>query len=207
MKNKDLGEINKKNIAKVAMQVMYEHGIDNTTKDMIANNTEFAKITIERHFRTKSDLVFAAVMECIEEQNSLFFDKFDVLFKGLTGKEMLIKFFDEMYEHIIKYPKSFVLQAEALCYFYRTNDFERKDTLAKSAPFRIMLDKILETGKEDGTIKLEWSIRNEGIYTCDRIFGFLTIFFYQAMGIEGFEPEARIIFRKLLDDSLSRYIK
>lgn len=76
------------------MQVLYRDGFHATGMDKLVKETGVSKMTIYKHFRTKEDLILAALRLRDEEFRNTFFRNVE---KGATTpKERLLAIFDAM---------------------------------------------------------------------------------------------------------------
>lgn len=156
MANEEIREKNVELALRTAIKLFLEHGIQNTTREMIARESNLSRKSTERYFPTKTELVVQASEwvghrlreDMLSFRPSLFTD-------GEHKAEDILKLaLAEMRKLLLDEPRIFVCYAEFKAYLYRNSDDRARDyrRFMEAVDLRGLLKKTFELGQQDGTL-------------------------------------------------------
>ena len=173
-------ELKKQNMER-ALQSMYDlclqHGIDNTTKEMVARASKISRATVDRYFINKSEGVIQMAEwlgNKLHTQNRHL--ETELASGKHTGAEMLIRYMDVVKDLFYKDPNLFVFVTELKPYIYRNCPetvpaFRR---LADVFGHRSALNKIFLCGIKDGSLEPDLDPEKETDYLTEFYCGYLS---------------------------------
>lgn len=176
MANEEIRRANIETVLQAAINLFIEHGIENTTREMLARASGLSRRSTERYFPTKPDCVVQAAawfakaltedLECmkmLEEGNH-------------AADEVLRKFFEDMKLSLMKEPRIFICFAEAKGYIYRNCNDRATDykNFLEAIGWRRILQKIFEKGEQDGTLKCQFGPEKTARYLANTMVSFFS---------------------------------
>ena len=176
MANEEIRLANMEKVLQVAVALFIEHGIENTTREMLARSSGLSRRSIERYFPAKSDYVVQAAIwyakvlaQRLESEKMLDGDQY-------TADQVLKAFFAELKAELVEEPRIFVCFAEAKGFIYRNcedraNDYQR---LLDAIGWQRILQKIFEKGGKDGTLKSNHDPEKIARYLANTIVSFFS---------------------------------
>ncbi len=164
----------KKLILDAAQKVFFRKGLEDTTMDDIARESELAKGTLYLYFRSKEDIQYEISMKGAEMLNkkmlSVVNDKSSGLENLLAVGWEFIKFAEEEHE---------IFQ---MFLFFQKIDIQRlaiprekvEDYFLYYSPFRLLID-LVEKGIADGSLRADLPVNNTATTLWSSIMGLLIV--------------------------------
>jgi AcrR family transcriptional regulator len=176
MANEEIRLANIEIVLQTTMKLFLEHGIENTTREMIARASGLSRRSTERYFPTKSACVVevAAWYGKKLREESLSAQLIDD--HTHTAAELLKLFLYEMKQILIDDPRIFACYAEFKAYLYRNSEHRDQDyrRFADAVGSRDVLRKIFETGEKDGTVTAHYGPEANASYLINTILSYFS---------------------------------
>lgn len=176
MANEEIRRANVEKVLQTAIDLFVEHGIENTTREMLARASGLSRRSTERYFPAKTDCVVQA---------SQWFAR--ALFENLESTKMLEDgshpadeilrtFFEELKHSLLKEPRIYIGFAEVKGYIYRNCEDRSTDyqNLLEAIGWQQVLQKIFERGEQDGTLQCQFSPEKTTRYLANTIVSFFS---------------------------------
>jgi AcrR family transcriptional regulator len=163
----------------VSCKLFVENGIENVTKEMIADASGLSRKSIDRYFEGKADCVIR-IMEwllyAIRDSMTMKYPHSIFTDGEHSGAELLRKYMVDIKAMFLKWTNVFVLFSEYRNFVYRnSNELERRytDMLNMVGSHRIRM-RIFTLGMEDGTLRSDIDARRAEHYFVEMYLGYLS---------------------------------
>jgi AcrR family transcriptional regulator len=189
-----------------------DHGIDNVTKERIADASGLSRKTIDRYFPSKTDCVVRAIDWLLESISDSIMVNYPMsLFTDgeHTGADILRMYFGDLRKLFFGEPNICVLYAEYRSYIYRSAEYYEQgygEFWSKIGGHRLR-EKIYALGYKDGSIMLDGLVGKDfhfvEVYFCNSFLGFLSNL---AVSINQYSrDEVEALFDRYANDILRLY--
>jgi AcrR family transcriptional regulator len=171
MANEEVRIANIETVLKVSASLFIEHGIQNTTREMIARASGLSRRSTERYFPSMTDCVVQAA-EYIGKEIYKKFRAVQMLESNqYTADQILEVYLEDMKQLLLEEPRLFACYAEFKAYLYRNSPNSERDyiTFGHAIGCRSTLEKIFELGKKDRTVLAHYSPENNASYLVNTI--------------------------------------
>jgi AcrR family transcriptional regulator len=151
-------EIKRKNVdlaLQTAAELFIDHGIENTTREMIARTSGLSRKSIERYFPSKASYTVQAA-EWLGRQLRQEVRPFsESMLSAHTAAELLAFYLDDLKQLCLRRPRVFIFFTELKAFIYRNSEDSERDftRFMDAAGYRKLLERIFRKGAEDGTIE------------------------------------------------------
>lgn len=155
MANEEIRQTNIEHVLQTAIELFVEHGIENTTREMIARASGLSRRSTERYFPTKTECVVQAaewfgrdIYEKSETRKMLHNEDY-------LASEILQAYLGEIKQILLKEKRVFACYAEFKAHLYRNSEHRDVDYMrfANAVGCRRILRQIFERGQEDDSVK------------------------------------------------------
>ena len=151
-RKKEPQNVHRKNISKVAEQLFYKKGIENTSMNEIAKEAGYSKATLYVYFKNKEELVGILVLESMQK----LYDSIKLaLEESKDTKERYNKICYGLVKYQEEFPFYFKLVLENINIDFETTQFlpEEKETFLIGEQINDLLIDFLQQGIEGGEIR------------------------------------------------------
>jgi AcrR family transcriptional regulator len=162
-------------VLEASAKLFIEHGIQNTTREMIARASGVSRRSTERYFPTMTECVVQTAEWFGRKLNSEF--KTQGMFDGThQASEILMVFFQEMKNVLDTDTRIFAWYAEFKAYLYRNSDDRERDyrRFMNAIGARRELERIFILGIADGTVTSHYTPENSAKYLIHTIMAFFS---------------------------------
>ncbi|MBQ4524252.1 MAG: TetR/AcrR family transcriptional regulator [Lachnospiraceae bacterium] len=151
-RKKEPQNVHRKNISKIAEQLFYEKGIENTSMNDIAKEAGYSKATLYVYFKNKEELIGILVLESMQKLHD--YIKL-ALEESNDTKERYKKICYGLVKYQEEYPFYFKLVLENINIDFETTHFlpEEKETFLIGEQINDLLIDFLKQGMECGEIR------------------------------------------------------
>jgi AcrR family transcriptional regulator len=173
--NEAIRVANIETVLESSIQLFLEHGIENTTREMIARASGLSRRSTERYFPSKTDCVVQAAEWYGRKLNANFQTK--SMFDGKhKASEILMVFFQELRGILTTDTRIFAMYAEFKAYLYRNSADREQDylRLMNAVGARRELEHIFIMGAKDGTVISHYTPENSAKYLIHTIMAFFS---------------------------------
>ena len=178
MPNEEIRIHNIEHVLQTAYELFLVHGIEGTTKEMLARHSGLSRKSVDRYFVNKTDCVLQ-VAEWIgrrirSEKN--YFPREWFTDEKHVGADLLLRYMQNAKLLFVENPRLFVCRSEFKCYVFRNCvDFEKGYArLLNALGCRSLIEQIFRMGKADGSFRLGLDAEKETQYFCESFLGFLS---------------------------------
>jgi AcrR family transcriptional regulator len=171
MANEEVRIANIETVLKVSASLFIEHGIQNTTREMIARASGLSRRSTERYFPSMTDCVVQAA-EYIGRELYKKFRSVQMLESNQhTAAQILEVYMEDMKQLLFEEPRLFACYAEFKAYLYRNSKTREKDYVkfCQAIGCRATLEQIFELGQKDHTVSAHYSPQNNASYLVNTI--------------------------------------
>ena len=171
-------EQNIERVLQIAYELFLLHGIENTTKTMLAKTSGLSRKSIDRYFSDKTDCVLQ-VADWIGKHVRSNINRYPAsLFTDgrHTGAQLLRMYMERAKELLMDTPRIFVCRAEFKTFVYRNcADFEKSYArLLDALDCHRLIFNICTLGIRDGSFRSDLDAQAETAYICEGFLGFLS---------------------------------
>jgi AcrR family transcriptional regulator len=179
MANEILRIQNINRVLQVASKLFLDYGIENVTKEMIADASGLSRKSIDRYFANKTDIVIRVTEWILSNIRDGWEAKYP---PGLftdgehTGADIMRMYMADLKKLFFNDPRLFVLYSEFRAYIYRNcEDFDQSyGEFWNMMGGHRLRGKIYALAHKDGTIPHYGDFRTEEAYFCNSFLGFFS---------------------------------
>jgi AcrR family transcriptional regulator len=176
--NEEIRERNIETALKKTVHLFIEHGIQNTTREMIARESNLSRKSLERYFPDKTSIVVEAAEWFGKYLHGSFeASGYDIKNdRRLNAAQLLELYLKELKWLAMTEPRVFACYAEFKAYLYRNSEDRERDycKFMEAVGCRRLLQRIFERGMEDGSLTIRISAEAAARYLTNTVMAYFS---------------------------------